>query len=298
VRLDCARAGQVSVSTESTLTSAQSDDRASTCAECRAVLAEDQLYCLECGRRRPPMSSLLLRGHPPTAPGPTVAGATSPPRTIAEPPAAPRQSTTALLAGVGVLLLAMGVGVLIGRAGTGRQPASTPQVVSVSTTPAASTTGEAPFSNDWPSGTSGYTVKLQALPQSSSKVSAVQAAKAAAAAKGAENVGALRSEDFSSLAAGSYVIYSGVYHRKAEAEKALRGLKKSFPGASVIAVSAVRAPGGAGSPPASPSAEGASGGGTNLIHPAPPSVLEDLHKSKGQSYEQKSKNLPNVVSTG
>jgi hypothetical protein len=189
----------------------------------------------------------------------------------------------------------MGVGVLIGRSGSSKQLVTT-QAVATSASPSPErASSEATFSDEWPSGTSGYTVQLQSLPQSSTKVSAVQADKAAASAKGVKDVGALRSEDFSSLPSGSYIIYSGVYHKKAEAEKALPGLKKLFPGARVISVS-----GGAGARKSSATERGesASGGGSNIDKPAPPSVVEHLHSSKGQGYEQKSKNLPDVISTG
>jgi hypothetical protein len=221
------------------------------------------------------------------------------------PPSAPlgqggaeRNNTLTVIAGIGVLLLAMGVGVLIGRSGaTSKSSPAPPQVVTVAAGPAASAPGaaaEASFSDDWPSGTSGYTVELQKLTQASTTVSAVEAAKAAASAKGATPVGALKSEDFSSLAAGSYLIYSGVYHNKAEAEKALGGLKKSFPTAAVIHVS--NASSGASSSPASSSSGG--GAGSSESHPAPPSVLKNLNTVKGKSYEEKSKNLPDVVETG
>jgi hypothetical protein len=253
------------------------------------------------------MSGLLAASHPSGAFG--SAGAATPPAPP-KPPTSPakgegsaaRQNALLVLAGVGVLLLAMGVGVLIGRSGAGKQGPAAPQVVSVASTPAATpAAAEATFSSDWPSGTSGYTVQLQALPVSSTKVRAVEAAKTAASAKGAKSVGALRSEDFSSLKAGSYVIYSGVDHTKAQAEKALRSLKKSFPTASVIKVSA--SAGAAASEPASASeaAEEAKEGkavGQSLSHPAPPSVVQQNHNSKGRSFEQKSKNLPNVISTG
>ncbi len=43
---------------------------------------------------------------------------------------------------------------------------------------------------------------------------------------------------------------------------------------------------------------GGSGGSSSPSHPAPPSVLEGVNKSKGKSYVEKSKNLPDVVSTG
>jgi hypothetical protein len=215
---------------------------------------------------------------------------------------APRSNAVTVIAGVGVLLLAMGVGVLIGRSGGGanQTAASAPQVISVGT---GSTTGpstgasQSPaFTDDWPVGTNGYTVQLQTLAQASTQISAVEAAKAAARAKRAKGVGALKSEDFSSLKAGSYIVYSGVYHKKAEAEKALAGLKKSFPGASVITISSGGAsPAGAG--PGARSGSGASGGGSGSSTPASPKALEELHKSSGKSYEEKSKNLPNVVGT-
>ena len=40
------------------------------------------------------------------------------------------------------------------------------------------------------------------------------------------------------------------------------------------------------------------GVGSSPSKPAPPSVLKNLRTGSGQSFEQKSKNLPNVVSTG
>ena len=105
-------------------------------------------------------------------------------------------------------------------------------------------------------------------------------------------MGALKSEEFSSLTPGSYVIYSGADHKKPEAEKALAGLKKSFPGAKVIKVSnagSSSAKEGSGSSVVPPS---------SLSHPAPPTVLNKLKNTKGKSYEETSKSLPNVVETG
>jgi hypothetical protein len=299
-RASAGEACERTVSSESTATSAQPASGAHACPSCGAPLADDQRYCLQCGERRPPISGLLAASHPAGAFGPPA----TPPAPASPPSAteasAARQNALLVIAGVGVLLLAMGVGVLIGRSGMGKQASVAPQVVSVSSTPAATPAAtEATFSSDWPSGKSGYTVQLQALAVSSTKVAAVQAAKTAASAKGAKGVGALRSEEFSSLKPGSYVVYSGVYHTKAQAEKALRSLKKSFPAAGVIKVSGSARAGAASS--ASEAAEEAREGnkvGQSLHHPAPPSVVQKLQNSKGRGYEQKSKNLPNVISTG
>jgi hypothetical protein len=299
------------VSSESIASHPPQPGAADTCATCGAPLAGDQRYCLECGERHVPMSSLLAAGPPPVAntgaaPGPGSAPpAATPPGgwPPAPPPGAARSNTLTVIAGVGVLLLAMGVGVLIGRAGVGTKSAAAPPVISVSTAPTSSgsgaaggSAGEAPtFTDDWPATTSGYTVQLQTLPQAGTQTAAVEAAKTAAGAKGAKAVGALKSDDFG-LPASNYVIYSGVYHSKSEAQKALAGLKKSFPGAKVIKVSPS---GGAASSttPSAPKAGGSGASGASHSHQPPTKAAEELNKVGGKSYEEKSKNLPNVVGT-
>ena len=76
------------------------------CAMCSAPLASDQRYCLACGERRGKARFLL----PGTAPAASPAAA--PGRDRRQPRLS---SGAALIAGVGTLLLALGVGVLIGR---------------------------------------------------------------------------------------------------------------------------------------------------------------------------------------
>jgi hypothetical protein len=93
------------------------------CANCQAPLASDQRYCVNCGERR---------GKPRQAFQPTASKASAP-----APPKRERRARasagTTLIAGVATLLLAMGVGVLIGQngAGTPKQAAAAPQVVTV-----------------------------------------------------------------------------------------------------------------------------------------------------------------------
>jgi hypothetical protein len=221
----------------------------------------------------------------------------SPPGSAAPEAGAPANSTLTVIAGVGVLLLAMGVGVLIGRSTASKPGTAAPPVITVNaggaSGPSSGAAGEAPFTSSWPSGTKGYTVQRQTLPQSGTAVSAVEAAKTAATAKGAKSVGALKSEEFSSLSGSDYVIYSGIYHKRSEAQKALGALKRSFPGASVIEVS-----NGSSGASSEGSAGSSSGAGSSLKNPAPPSVLNNLKSAKGKSYAEKSKNLPNVISTG
>jgi hypothetical protein len=250
------------------------------------------------------MSSLLFGGSPsaeaPEGGGPPTPP--SPPMPMAPPGAPQRSQTLTVIAGVGVLLLAMGVGVLIGRAGNTKQATAPAQVITVaqpSGSAGASTgTSETSFTSDWPSGTNGFTIQLQALAQTGTSASALESAKTAASAKGAKEVGALESEEFSSLTAGSYVVYSGVYHKRPEAEKALAGLRKNFPDAKVIKVSnGASGAAGSGSGPSSTGA-GASGGASSPSHPAPPASINALKGAKGKNYEEKSKSLPNVVETG
>ena len=295
------------VPTESIASPAQPVGAPEPCSGCGAPLADDQRYCLECGERRAPVSSAVLAGPPPTAMPPPQPPSAPAPGARDERDGAGRGNAVTVIAGVGVLLLAMGVGVLIGRSAGSRQTgAATPQVISVSTAPASSTGAPASesttFSDDWLSGTSGYTVQLRTLPVTGTQVSAVEAAKSAASAKGANGVGALKSEDFSSLKAGDYVIYAGIYHKQAEAQKALPGLKKSFPQASVVRVANGGGKASSSAPGAQPGGSGA-GAGSSPSNPAPPSVVEKLKSGKGgsgsgKSYEEQSKKLPNVISTG
>lgn len=96
-----------------------------TCSNCGAAMAADQRYCVECGQRH---------GAPRL---PFMEGAAQHTYEIQAPPpvARARLLTTngTLIAGIGTLLLAMGIGVLIGRTGNnGSNRAANPvQVVSV-----------------------------------------------------------------------------------------------------------------------------------------------------------------------
>ncbi|HWY17544.1 MAG TPA: hypothetical protein VNY27_02405 [Solirubrobacteraceae bacterium] len=162
------------------------------------------------------MSSVLLGASPSTGLAASAAGTAppaAPPGYGSTPPdGAGRGNAVTVIAGVGVLLLAMGVGVLIGRSGASKPSAAPAQVISV-TSPGAATTGAA----STPTTTTPEASSTSRSGSSSSK----------------------------------------------------KGTKK-----------------------------GASGGGSNISKPAPPSVLNGLHSTKGKSYEEKSKNLPNVVETG
>jgi hypothetical protein len=103
------------------------------CPSCGASLAADQRYCLECGHRRgdprlPFMDAVVFMesvNRPPAPP----------------PPAPPKESraraisaNASLIAGIATLVLAIGVGVLIGRSGDSGAATvanTTPQIIKV-----------------------------------------------------------------------------------------------------------------------------------------------------------------------
>jgi hypothetical protein len=104
-------------------TATASEDR---CGACGAPLAHDQRYCVECGERRG--ASRLPTAQPAPEASPRRARAARAPR------GQRISSGTTLVAGVGVLLLAIGLGVLIGRLGHDNAPAqkqAPPEVVNL-----------------------------------------------------------------------------------------------------------------------------------------------------------------------
>jgi hypothetical protein len=112
------------------------------CANCGNPLASDQRYCINCGERRgKPRFTLADPSEQPTE----SARAASP-----RPPRRPRTSAGFnLIAGVATLLLAMGVGVLIGHnsSSAGSKVASNPTIIRLDTnaasTPATTSAGTA-----------------------------------------------------------------------------------------------------------------------------------------------------------
>ncbi|MEA2167420.1 MAG: hypothetical protein QOF76_720 [Solirubrobacteraceae bacterium] len=107
---------------------------APSCPSCGATMAHDQRYCLRCGERRgaPRVAFAREPAPPPAAPVPAAP--------LAEP--VRRASTPVWVAAVGVLMLAMGVGVLIGQSGDdapATAPAAPVTLTIPSGTPAAAT---------------------------------------------------------------------------------------------------------------------------------------------------------------
>lgn len=100
------------------------------CPSCGAALAADQRYCLECGQRRgdprlPFMDAVVLMD--------AVRQPQQPPPPPPKKKRAGISPNAALIAGVGTLLLALGIGVLIGRSGPQEvaQTAAPAQIIKV-----------------------------------------------------------------------------------------------------------------------------------------------------------------------
>ena len=201
------------------------------CPRCGAPHGPDQEYCLECGYRLRPRSGAAARlasawqrrfGWYPgdwiwrvllgfviavagAAAAIVLADAGAENKTIvATEGGPPRAPTTA--AGTATVTLP-GVSTATGPPQTPTEP------------PPATTTAPRPGALiGWPAGQSGFTVVLESLPSSSGRSLALDRARAASRA-GLPEVGVLDSSSFSSLPPGYYVVFSGIYSSRAEAEQ-------------------------------------------------------------------------------
>lgn len=132
------------------------------CSACGAAMASDQRYCVECGQRRGAPRVPLVDG--------TAQRAKETPAARRSPRRAPPPINSTLIAGIGTLLLAMGVGVLIGRSGNTSAKTPPPQVVTVASSSPTAPTATASTAPPAPA------------------AGAAKATKAAAAAAGAKSV--------------------------------------------------------------------------------------------------------------
>jgi hypothetical protein len=270
---------------DTTIPAAPAQQSPDPCAECGAALAADQRYCLSCGARRADprvaYGELLAERHP--------AAHGEPEPVLAQP--ARDWTPMVALGALGGLALVLIIGVLIGKTGFGdAKQAAAPQVIrlgpsaggATAGTALASTSAGGTFKSDWPSGRSGYTVELGVLPKSGTDAAAVAAAKSDAQAKGAPAVGALDSAAYKSLPGGQYVLYSGVFSTKAQANGALKKLKSKFPSAQVVQVSTE-----------APKAKADYAGKQSAK--LDKKQLEDLNNLSGDEYAKRSRKLPTTT---
>jgi hypothetical protein len=119
------------------------------CAACGAPLAPDQRYCVECGQRsgptRPPFLEHVVEPQ-------QASSSSSPPRRKLR-----IHPNTALIAGIGTLMLAMATGVLIGRTSAPTSSKGIPvQYIAAPTGSVPSTTSTTPSSAEGGSGGGGH----------------------------------------------------------------------------------------------------------------------------------------------
>jgi uncharacterized protein YidB (DUF937 family) len=264
------------------------------CPSCGYPLAVDQRYCLECGYRRAasrvPYATLLTGREPEEV----LQAPPAPPEPLPAPPRFGPQLMAGAAGGAAALLLGLGLllGFLIGGAGEEPQqiaaPVQKPPIVNITNTGGGPVAAEE-FTEDWPAGENGWTVQLEVLPKDSTDVAAVTTAKGDAESAGAPDVGALDSDGYSSLKAGNYVVYSGVFTGeggKAKAQAALKELRKDFPQAKVVKVASADA------------AFGVEGQlSEEKVETVDDGSLEDLESSTGLEQQKKSAQLPDTIGT-
>lgn len=204
------------------------------CPRCGASHEPDQEYCLECGYRLRPASGVLgrlsaawqerfgwypgdwfwrvLLGFVIAVAGATaaivLADAGAENKTIVATEGGPAHAPTTAPETATVTLPSVST-----------QTSGGPPVTPTAPPPATSTS-QAPGSlTAWPAGRGGFTVVLESLPASSGRSLALERARAASRA-GLPQVGVLDSSRYSSLHPGYYVVFSGIYSSRGQAETA------------------------------------------------------------------------------
>lgn len=217
------------------------------CPRCATPFDPFQEYCLECGLRLPATHGLI----------PVLATAWR--RRV---PWYPGDWVWPVLAALVVAMLAAGVAIAATNDnGTGRSTkaaANEPVPPATGTNnippPAGTETGPAPTDTvptttetqpgpppppasgggltEWPPGQNGWTIVLASIPQSSGRAAATREAQKAIDG-GLSDVGVLNSSDYSSLHAGYFVVFSGIYSSEKEGRAALDSAKGTYPQAYV-----------------------------------------------------------------
>jgi zinc-ribbon domain len=222
------------------------------CPNCGAPHEPDQEYCLECGRRLPPLyasrTEVWTRESPfwlwaalaalflvALVSGAIVALAA----TRDDKQGAPRTSIPVVSTGpqttdtVGIITQPPTI--------TINPPTTTLSTTTFGTTTFSTTTlGTTTFGSttsstnvSWPAGKNGYTVVLKSVPTSQGRTKADAAAQRARN-NGLPQVGVLNSSDYSSLTPGYYVTFTGIYDTQSQADNALPNARaRGFPTAYV-----------------------------------------------------------------
>lgn len=220
-----------------------------TCTNCDSPLDALQRYCLNCGTRSTYVSNPAVEfvGEKITASKRGAARLIPKSEALGGGIGGTGVTKQAVPWLIGATMLALILGIFIGSRNGNDQLAAAianqkPPVVNVSGGggggPSAATA--APLTSDFTLD-KGYTIQLKTIPSTSDQAAA-DAAKTAATTAGATDVGLINQTDYTidpaPAATTDYVIFSGQFKKKADADKAFKKLKAKFPGAKVVGVSA------------------------------------------------------------
>jgi uncharacterized protein YegP (UPF0339 family) len=299
-----------------------------SCEQCGAAMDRQQRYCVSCGTRSGSAANPASRYFAAASRRRRLAPVAGAPATPAGVPPASSTRTAAVFF-FALLPIAVAVGVMVGRSGSSGDEQAILDALrdgKVATATASAGTDAATVSNtsdqllasDF-SLDKGYTVELDSLPIDGTDQAAADAATKDAEGKGAKDVGIINPGDFRTTpdqGQQDYILYSGEYSSKAEAQKALGGLKKGFPAATVIGVTSSDA--SAGSSSAGGGSDNSLSQGQVIAHTshgdvhavagAPPPTEQDIQEStaivnqianqEGADYTDQQQQLPDVIPVG
>lgn len=207
-----------------------SEQHEHVCPRCGAPREAEQEYCLECGLRLPPTSGSLARVRRSWVkrvgwyPGDWIW------TTLLALAVAAAGAAVAIFAtgttgssNTGTTYVATSPSVPLTSPGPG--PVSSVDTSTLPTPPEPPTTTSEPTPKPprngrtpWPAGHTGWTVVLESLPATASGRRAAQARADRAAEGGLPDVGILVSSRYSTLHPGYFVIYSGIYDARTQAD--------------------------------------------------------------------------------
>ncbi|MFL5846148.1 MAG: SPOR domain-containing protein [Solirubrobacteraceae bacterium] len=269
------------------------------CGQCGAPLGDNQRYCVVCGANR---------RHPedPVARYLAAAGRR---RTTVVPPRPPAQRGDGKWVAVALALLpvAAGIGVMVGNgdgsssadekllAALRNRPAAVGTAAGATTT-AATTSLPSDFGLD-----KGYVVELGTLPWDTTTADSAKKAEDAAKDKGAKGVGLINPDDFALTPSsdGDYLLYSGEFKSKGDAEKALKRLKKDFPDAKVVKVgestSATSASTAGNGKLTTSDAVATQTHATEQQKAEGAQIVQEIQANKGKTYVEQQRKLPDTI---
>ncbi len=210
-----------------------------TCPRCGAARSADQNYCLECGDALPVVSGRLAAarrrwlariGWYPgdwmwVSLGTLVVAAAGAAVAIAVSQHRHAHRGFATVAG-GVALRVPAVQVP-----TGQTPTTKVDTSKLPTAPEPGSPAAGNGRTVWPANETGWTIVLVSYPKTFGHPQALDTA-AKAAKKGLNQVGVVDSSKYASLQPGYYVVFTGIYGTRAEADAAVSTARQAgFPGA-------------------------------------------------------------------